>query len=76
MTSIIGILIVNYLKQYGRATKTQFRDLLLEKLPDSLNEAQKERKIGNLLTSLRKQGRIRFVGHEGRQAIRALTIDA
>ena len=38
MTSIIGILIVNYLKQYGRATKTQFRDLLLEKLPDSLKE--------------------------------------
>ena len=66
-------MIVNYLKQYGRATKIQFRELLLDKLPDSLNETQKERKVGNLLTSLRKQGTITIVDHEGRQPIWALT---
>ena len=66
-------MIVNYLKQYGRATKMQFRELLLDKLPDSLNETQKERKVGNLLTSLRKQGMITIVDHEGRQPIWALT---
>ena len=66
-------MIVNYLKQYGRATKMQFRKLLLDKLPDSLNETQKERKVGNLLTSLRKQGMITIVDHEGRQPIWALT---
>ena len=62
-------LIVKYLKQYGRATKIQIRDLILEKLPDSLNENQKERKVGNLLTSLRKQDIISVIGHEGRQPI-------
>jgi len=66
-------MIVNYLKQYGRATKIQFRELLLDKLPDSLNETQKEQKVGNLLTSLRKQGTITIVDHEGRQPIWALT---
>lgn len=66
-------MIVNYLKQYGHATKIQFRELLLDKLPDSLNETQKERKIGNLLTSLRKQGTITIVDHEGRQPLWALT---
>lgn len=59
--------IVKYLKQYGRATRKQIRDLLIEKLPDSLNDMQKEQKIGNLLTSLRKQHIISVVGHEGRQ---------
>lgn len=57
----------------NRATKMQFRELLLDKLPDSLNETQKEQKVGNLLTSLRKQGTITIVDHEGRQPIWALT---
>ncbi|MBQ7433824.1 MAG: putative DNA binding domain-containing protein [Lachnospiraceae bacterium] len=65
-------LIVEYLKQYGRATKIQIRDLIIGKLPDSLNDVQKERKVGNLLTSLRKQGIISVIGHEGRQPIWAL----
>lgn len=60
-------LIVKFLKQYGHATKIQIRDLLIEKLPDSLSDTQKEQKIGNLLTSLRKQSIISVVGHEGRQ---------
>lgn len=65
-------MIINYLKQYGSATKMQLRELLLDMLPNSLSEAQKERKIGNLLTSLRKQGKISVIGHEGRQPIWAL----
>ena len=65
-------LIVRYLEQYGRATKTQIRDLLLEKLPDSLNEKQKEYKVGNLLSSLRKQEIIIVIGHEGHQYVWAL----
>lgn len=48
-------LIVEYLKQYGRARKADFRELLIDKLPDSLSDNQKESKIGNLLTSLRTQ---------------------
>ena len=46
-------LIVEYLKQYERAKKRDIRELLWDKLPDSLSDAQKEHKIRNLLTSLR-----------------------
>ena len=52
-------LIVEYLKQYRRARKLDFRKLLIDKLPDSLSDNQKESKIGNLLTSLRTQGVIK-----------------
>ena len=66
-------LIIKYLRKYGYATKAQIRELLLDKLPDSLNEQQKESKVGNLLTALRKQDIIAVVGHEGRQPLWALT---
>lgn len=62
-------LIVQYIKQYGSATRTQIRDLLIGKLPDSLNDNQKERKVGNLLTSLRKQGIISVTDRKGRKSI-------
>ena len=52
-------LIVEYLKQYGKARESDFRKLLIDKLPDSLSDNQKESKIGNLLTSLRIQGVIK-----------------
>ena len=52
-------LIVEYLKQYGKARKSDFRKLLIDKLPDSLSDNQKESKIGNLLSSLRMQGVIK-----------------
>lgn len=48
-------LIVEYLKQYGRAKKKDIRDLLWDKLPDALSDVQKENKIRNMLTALRKQ---------------------
>ena len=47
-------LIVEYLKKYKRAKKKDFRILLMDKLPDSLNDQQKEYKIGNLLASMKK----------------------
>lgn len=49
-------LIVEYLKKYGKAKKKVIRELLWDKLPDVLNETQKENKIRNMLTALRKQG--------------------
>ena len=39
-------LIINYLKEYQRAKKKDLRILLWDKLPDILNNNQKERKIG------------------------------
>ena len=47
-----------YLKQYERASKKEIRELLWDKLPDVLSDKQKENKIHNLLTSLKKNGAI------------------
>lgn len=49
-------LIVEYLKQYGKAKKKDIRELLWDKLPDALSDVQKENKIRNMLTMLKKQG--------------------
>lgn len=49
-------LIVQYLKEYGKAQKKDFRELLFDKLPDALSDQQKEYKLGNLLSSMKKQG--------------------
>lgn len=47
-------LIVEYLKQYGKAKKKEIRKLLWAKKPDALSDAQKEHKVSNLLATLRK----------------------
>lgn len=48
-------LIVEYLKKYEKAKKKDIRELLWDKLPDALSDKQKENKIRNMLTALRKQ---------------------
>ncbi len=47
-------LVVEYLKQYGKAKKKDIRELLWDKLSDALSDKQKEYKIGNLLAVLKK----------------------
>ncbi|MBQ3546732.1 MAG: putative DNA binding domain-containing protein [Lachnospiraceae bacterium] len=49
-------LVVEYLRQYKIAKKKDIRKLLWEKLPDALSDTQKENKIRNLLTSMKKAG--------------------
>ena len=49
-------MIVSYLKEFSSATKKDFKILLIKKLPDILNESQKDKKISNLLRSLKKSG--------------------
>ncbi len=53
-------LIVEYITQFGAASKQDVRKLLLSKLPDVLSDQQKEHKVKNLLTSLRKEGAIQL----------------
>lgn len=48
-------LIIEYLKKFNSAKKKDIRVLLWDKLPDILDDKQKERKIGNLLASLKKE---------------------
>ncbi|VVQ14060.1 hypothetical protein PS934_04044 [Pseudomonas fluorescens] len=51
-------LIIDLLTQFGSASRQDIDRLLLSKLSDALDEQQKLNKVGNLLTSLRRAGRI------------------
>lgn len=55
-------LILDFLKQFNEASRHDLRDLLLPNLPDALSTAQKEHKIHNLTTAMRKAGVIERVG--------------
>ena len=49
-------MIVQYIKKWKSAKKSDIKNLLWDKLPDGLDEKQKEAKIRNLLTALKKAG--------------------
>ena len=49
-------MIIDYIKEYNEATRSEIDKLLRKKLPDVLNEEQKNNKIKNLLSSLKKDG--------------------
>ena len=47
-------LVIEYLRQYKTAKKKDIRNLLWDKLPDALSDTQKENKMRNLLTSMKR----------------------
>ena len=49
-------LITDYLLQAGQADRADIDKLLIDKLSDALTPEQKQRKVGNLLTKLRRRG--------------------
>jgi len=51
-------IILDYLKKFGEGKKIDFESILLEKLPDVLDQNQKQNKVKNNLQALRKQGKI------------------
>lgn len=55
-------LISDYLERFGKADRDEINTLLIDKLSDALNKEQKIKKIGNLLTKLRRSGRISNTG--------------
>ena len=55
-------LLADYLKKFGKASRKEINQLLLPKLSDALTAQQKDRKIGNLLSNLRRADRIRNSG--------------
>lgn len=57
-------LITDYLAKFGSASRADIDAFLTEKLSDVLNDDQKRRKIGNLLTSLRRSGFIHNLGSD------------
>lgn len=51
-------MILGFLSVHKTATRKDFDDLLIEKLPDVLNMAQKRRKINNILTEMSQRMRV------------------
>jgi len=57
-------MIVEYIRKFGKGTKKDFEELLLDKLPDVLDIHQKKNKVKNNLQVLRKKGVIQPKGKE------------
>lgn len=53
--------IIRYLKTYENATKKELSSLFTDKLSQAIDEKQKRNKLQNLLTSLRKEGKIEYI---------------
>jgi ATP-dependent DNA helicase RecG len=59
-------LLTDYLGKFQQATRQEINQLLLAKLSDALSSQQKERKVGNLLSNLRRTSRIFNAGTRAR----------
>lgn len=57
--------VLDYLDQFGSASRQELNQLLLVKLSDALNDEQKADKIGNLLSAMRRGGLIKNAGSRG-----------
>jgi hypothetical protein len=56
-------MIVEYLKKFGKAKRNEIDKLIIPKLSDVLTDKQKKSKVGNLLTALRKEDKVKLVGY-------------
>ncbi|MFY0664460.1 MAG: putative DNA binding domain-containing protein [Natronospirillum sp.] len=61
-------LILEYLERFGSAKRIDINGLLLDKLPNVLDAAQKDNKIKNLLQALKKEGLIEPDGKSWRMS--------
>lgn len=52
-------LVMDYLDKFGSASRKDINKLLWDKLSDALSDEQRDRKISNLLTNLRRAGTIK-----------------
>ena len=55
-------LVIEYLQQFGQGSRRDIDGFLWNKLPDVLTDSQKQSKVHNLLTRLRRQGVIESIG--------------
>ena len=51
-------MIINYLRKFDKAKKQQINNLLLNKLPDILSDQQKNNKVKNILSAMKRDGLI------------------
>jgi len=61
-------IIIDYLQEFGKGLKSDFEKVLLDKLPDILDNHQKKNKIKNYLQSLKNRGIIINIGKEWRMS--------
>lgn len=66
-------LLTDYLGRFGQAGRAEINKLLVDKLSDALSDEQKEDKIGNLLTKLRRNKRILNTGTRSQPVWRLTT---
>jgi ATP-dependent DNA helicase RecG len=59
-------LLTDYLGKFGEASRAEINKLLLDKLSDALTDEQKDNKVANLLTNLRRSGQIVNTGSRAR----------
>lgn len=55
-------LIVDYIKEYGRAERSDIQSLIGKMLPEYMSDRQRYDKITNLLSSLKRKGRLKYDG--------------
>lgn len=53
-------MIVDYISKFGKASRKEIDELLTNKLSEALTDRQKNDKITNLLSSLKRKGIITF----------------
>jgi ATP-dependent DNA helicase RecG len=63
-------IMIDYLHEFNRAKRSDFFKVLVDKLPDILNENQKENKVKNYLQELRMEGIIESDGKHWKMAKR------
>jgi len=55
-------MILEYLKTFGKTKRSTIENLVIPKLSAVLNEKQKKIKVGNMLSALRIEGKIKTIG--------------
>ena len=51
-------MVLDFISKYGKATKEEIDNLLLDILPDILDEGQKKNKVRNLMYAMHKRDKI------------------
>jgi len=66
-------LICKAVKEHGSLARKDIDELLWNKLPDWMSDKQRKAKVGNLLTELRRKGKITNTGTDGQPSWALLT---
>lgn len=66
--AFIRRMIIDYLEKFGEAKKSEFEEMLLDKISDALDKKQKKDKIKNILQSMKNDNTINSLGKKWRMS--------